>query len=249
MSSNVYANGSNQNSGNVITDRSTTRIHHAPGGASSICLGDGSADTRFTDKPGRQAGYGSSRQPEANGRQPCYGLSQRPEPAPQQQQQQQPEARAMTPQQQYAADLKAQIDAKKALAGAGKAAHLQADRADDARVQRESGQLRAEHDGEIAKQRQREANAEQNTQRHAEYMARESGLVQGQQRGNHESPWPEANNESRHRTNVPAEQNSSAISANRYASGANQNSGNVMTDRSTTRIHQAPGGKSSLVLG
>jgi len=244
MSSNVYANGSNQNCGNVITDRSTTRIHHAPGGASSICLGDGSADTRFTDKSGRQAGYGSSRQPEANGRQPCYGLSQRPEPAPLVN-----EARPMTPQQQYAADLKAQIDAKKALAGAGKVAHLQADRADDARVQREAAQLRAEHDGEITKQRQREANVEQNTQRHAEYMARESGLAQGQRRGDHESPWPAANNENGHRTNLPAQQNTAAISANRYASGANQNSGNVMTDRSTTRIHQAPGGRSSLVLG
>lgn len=242
MSSNLYANGSNQNCGNVITDRSTTRIHHAPGGASSICLGDGSGDARFADKPGRQAGYGSNRQPEANGRQPCYGLSQRPEPAPVAS-----EGRPMTPQQQYASELKAQIDAKKALASAGKAEHLRADRADDVRVQREAGQLRAEHDGEIAKQRQREANVDQNSQRHAEYMARESGLAQGQQRGQHESPWP-ANNDSRHRA-LQGEQQPAAISANRYASGANQNSGNVMTDRSTTRIHQAPGGKSSLVLG
>ena len=37
--------------------------------------------------------------------------------------------------------------------------NLQADRADDDRVQRESAQLRAEFDGEIAKQRQREAHA------------------------------------------------------------------------------------------
>ncbi|KAK3288177.1 hypothetical protein CYMTET_4336 [Cymbomonas tetramitiformis] len=35
-SSNSYAQGSNQNCGNVITGRSTTRIHHAPGGASSF---------------------------------------------------------------------------------------------------------------------------------------------------------------------------------------------------------------------
>jgi len=43
VSSNQYANGSNQNEGNVLTDRSTTRVRCAPGGASSICLGDESA--------------------------------------------------------------------------------------------------------------------------------------------------------------------------------------------------------------
>jgi len=211
---------------------------------------------------GSQGGYGnqgSRNQPEPDDRrsQVGYGLSQRPEP-----QSEASQAR-MTPQQQYAADLKAQIDAKKALSGAGRQATSRAERADDDRVQRESAQLRAEHDGEISKQRQREAQVEQNSQRHVEYMAREqrpqSG--QGQQRGGgyqesrgggSESPWPEANNDGRHRNDMPGraeQQGAPHISANRYASGANQNSGNVMTDRSTTRIHHAPGGKSSIVLG
>eukprot|EP00617_Octactis_speculum_P016894 CAMPEP_0185754090 /NCGR_PEP_ID=MMETSP1174-20130828/12750_1 /TAXON_ID=35687 /ORGANISM="Dictyocha speculum, Strain CCMP1381" /LENGTH=74 /DNA_ID=CAMNT_0028432167 /DNA_START=21 /DNA_END=241 /DNA_ORIENTATION=+ len=39
QSSNAYASGSNQNSGNVITDRSTTRLHAPPGGNSSFSLG------------------------------------------------------------------------------------------------------------------------------------------------------------------------------------------------------------------
>jgi len=43
-SSNRFANGANQNSGNVITDRPTTRLHFAPGGASTICLGSDDAD-------------------------------------------------------------------------------------------------------------------------------------------------------------------------------------------------------------
>ena len=34
-SSNAFATGSNQNCGNVITDRSSTRIHQPPGGRSS----------------------------------------------------------------------------------------------------------------------------------------------------------------------------------------------------------------------
>jgi SPIRAL1-like protein len=38
-SSNQYASGSNQNSGNVLTDRRITRIHAPPGGASSIHFG------------------------------------------------------------------------------------------------------------------------------------------------------------------------------------------------------------------
>ena len=36
FSSNVFASGSNQNSGNFISDRPTTRIHAPPGGVSSI---------------------------------------------------------------------------------------------------------------------------------------------------------------------------------------------------------------------
>mmetsp|Transcript_14016 Transcript_14016/g.27949 ORF Transcript_14016/g.27949 Transcript_14016/m.27949 type:complete len:174 (-) Transcript_14016:205-726(-) len=39
VSGNAFANGSNQNCGNVITDRSSTRIHAPPGGHSSITFG------------------------------------------------------------------------------------------------------------------------------------------------------------------------------------------------------------------
>lgn len=39
VSSNAFANGSNQNCGNFITDRPTTRLHAPPGGKSSFSLG------------------------------------------------------------------------------------------------------------------------------------------------------------------------------------------------------------------
>jgi SPIRAL1-like protein len=39
MSSNAFASNNSQNSGNVITDRSTTRVRHAPGGGSSFSFG------------------------------------------------------------------------------------------------------------------------------------------------------------------------------------------------------------------
>ena len=38
-SSNAYANGANQNCGNVITDRSSTRLHAPPGGHSTFRIG------------------------------------------------------------------------------------------------------------------------------------------------------------------------------------------------------------------
>lgn len=39
VSSNAFANGDRQNCGNGITDRRTTRVHHAPGGQSSFSFG------------------------------------------------------------------------------------------------------------------------------------------------------------------------------------------------------------------
>ncbi|EQC28931.1 hypothetical protein SDRG_13270 [Saprolegnia diclina VS20] len=44
-------------------------------------------------------------------------------------------------------------------------------------------------------------------------------------------------------------ESSGRVSSNRYASGVSQNTGNVITDRSTTRIHAPPGGASSFRLG
>eukprot|EP01084_Bolivina_argentea_P228197 385476_1 len=38
-SSNAFANGANQNSGNFISDRSSTKVHAPPGGASTISFG------------------------------------------------------------------------------------------------------------------------------------------------------------------------------------------------------------------
>eukprot|EP00928_Gymnodinium_smaydae_P062591 TRINITY_DN46417_c0_g1_i1.p1 TRINITY_DN46417_c0_g1~~TRINITY_DN46417_c0_g1_i1.p1 ORF type:complete len:952 (-),score=194.60 TRINITY_DN46417_c0_g1_i1:70-2925(-) len=39
VSANCFASGSNPNAGNTITGRPTTRLHHAPGGAATIVLG------------------------------------------------------------------------------------------------------------------------------------------------------------------------------------------------------------------
>jgi SPIRAL1-like protein len=39
------------------------------------------------------------------------------------------------------------------------------------------------------------------------------------------------------------------VSMNKFANGASQNTGNVMTDRSSTRIHAPPGGRSQITFG
>ena len=39
------------------------------------------------------------------------------------------------------------------------------------------------------------------------------------------------------------------VSSNAYASGANQNAGNVLTDRPTSKVLAPPGGRSSITFG
>jgi SPIRAL1-like protein len=46
--------------------------------------------------------------------------------------------------------------------------------------------------------------------------------------------------------NFPSEQFRDNRSSNAFANGANQNCGNVLTDRPTTRLHAPPGGKSEM---
>lgn len=48
VSSSRFACGTNQNAGNCLTDRSTTRLHQAPGGTSSIDLSDGTCSVAKT---------------------------------------------------------------------------------------------------------------------------------------------------------------------------------------------------------
>merc|ERR1719502_1557998 len=61
VSSNAFANGNNQNAGNVMTGRSSTRIHAPPGGGSSISLGGGGSAPKIRSgvrrvKPGAVPG-------------------------------------------------------------------------------------------------------------------------------------------------------------------------------------------------
>jgi hypothetical protein len=66
VSANRFACGSNQNQGNWITDRSSTRLHQAPGGNSSIDLGDGSARPAVKASPSANRFANGSNQNQGN---------------------------------------------------------------------------------------------------------------------------------------------------------------------------------------
>jgi len=150
VSGNSFASASSQNTGNVITDRSSTRVAQQPGGNSSLSLGWGHSTTGTRSRaPNYQAGLGGGFQPQ---------------PQPQQQQQQ---------------------------------------------------------------QQQRPTYGHPNQQQQVPY-GRSNG---GQSMAFGSNPERQRN------------------SSNAYANGTNQNVGNFITDRSSTRIHAPPGGRSSITFG
>jgi len=60
-SSNSFASGTNQNSGNCLTERTSTKVRQGPGGVSTICLGyDCDADLLPVAPSGRQQPGGNS---------------------------------------------------------------------------------------------------------------------------------------------------------------------------------------------
>mmetsp|Transcript_5681 Transcript_5681/g.13350 ORF Transcript_5681/g.13350 Transcript_5681/m.13350 type:complete len:200 (-) Transcript_5681:81-680(-) len=169
-SSNRFANGANQNAGNVLTDRSSTRVLQGPGGSSTICLG---ADIDTRPLPTRNA------------------VAQ-PQPQPQVQ------SGATKPAAVRAAGV-AQRNGMNAFAcGANQ-------NAGNSIGDRPSTRVHAGPGGT-------------------------STICLGAE-------------------DEPPTAKGSAQSSNRWANGANQNAGNVLTDRPSTRIHYGPGGATSICLG
>jgi len=144
-SSNAFANGANQNCGNVLTDRPTTRLHAPPGGKSQIAS-ILSWDTDESDAPrGNQRAQREARGP------------------------------AMQPPAQFGVDP-----------------------------------------------------------------------MQGRAHG-----APSGGFDNRRNDYMPSQAagGNGGVSSNAYANGANQNCGNVLTDRRTTKVLAPPGGHSSIVFG
>jgi len=181
QSSNKFANGANQNAGNVLTDRPSTRLHHAPGGKSTLCLGDGSEVQQATVAP------------ETKLRKPLAEQNGQPHRS-------QFGASSLVLGGEYPDDI---IEAKKVSSNAF---------------------------ANGANQNAGNTITDRPTTRLHHAPGGKSTICLGD------------GGASEHIV-------SGKVSSNKFACGAHQNAGNFLTDKSSTRIHQAPGGKSSICLG
>lgn len=186
VSSNKFADGANQNCGNTITDRPTTRLHHAPGGASTLTFGDDVDSSAVGTLRTKTAAAGPHDAMVAAG--PSVGVG---------------------------------CSSNKFASGAN------------------------QNCGNFI------------TDRPTTRLHHAPGGASTLSLGNDdvESSAAKTKAESPARTHdamVSASPNPSSvesISSNKFANGANQNCGNSITGRPTTRVHQAPGGASTVCLG
>jgi len=202
-SSNQFASGANQNSGNTITDRSTTRLHHAPGGASSLCLGSddpadvaGTSSNKFASGANQNSGNtitdrSTTRLHHAPGGASslCLGSD---EPA-----------------------VVASTSSNKFASGANQ---------NSGNTITDRSTTRLHHAPGGASSLCLGSDVESEVIVPERTVAASPGAASG-----------------------PAAV--VGTSSNKFASGVNQNSGNTITDRSSTRVHQAPGGASTVCLG
>ena len=199
FSSNAFANGNNQNCGNFISDRPTTKLHAPPGGSStagSLIFGGGSSN--YTE-----VGVSSNRY--ANGsNQNCGNVMT---------------GRSST--RLHAPPGGSSSQAGSLIFGGGYTNPKEA---------RRQAQQKTKH-------------PMQPVTTHIQNVP----VVKDTTSASKSQQQPSANNPM---ISQPVRQNvatgaSSGVSSNKFATGSNQNCGNFITDRPTTRVHAPPGGKSS----
>ncbi len=196
-SSNAYANGANQNCGNVITDRSSTRLHAPPGGHSSLNLswgggGGGGGGAGYGSGYGSQGGGGYGGQGGGGGYGGGHG------------------------------------------GGHGYGGH--------------GGGY-----GDGAQQHYGSSGSAPSSSRSNSGYRAGAAIVGGGGYGNDYRRSAEPTHGPGHGygggQGAPFGARVQQQSSNAYANGSNQNCGNVLTDRSSTRLHAPPGGHSSFRLG
>lgn len=198
-SSNAFANGSSQNSGNSITDTPTTRVAAPPGGSSSFSLG-WDADPQQPVRPGsRTSGQ-------------AYGAG-----APS----------TVPPQQDQAFGGRSRVSGNSYANGSNQ----------------NCGNVLTDHP--------------------STRVAAPPGGTSSISFGGGQAPEPPTNRAQGANGGYGGRggyggngaggmtfgERVNPSSANTFATGSNQNCGNVLTDRPTTRVRAAPGGNSSLTLG
>mmetsp|Transcript_102099 Transcript_102099/g.218621 ORF Transcript_102099/g.218621 Transcript_102099/m.218621 type:complete len:340 (-) Transcript_102099:69-1088(-) len=157
----------------------------------------------------------------------------------------------------YGQELKAQIDARAAARASEKRQNFQADRTDDLRVEREFGQLKAQIDREAEVQAQRHRVVAERADALDRYLSEQggagtcSGIAPFGNEGRTVLPGggPAL---SEARSVLPggcAGGSKERVSANCWATGTNQNCGNFLSEKPTSRVLAPPGGRSSFTLG
>jgi len=188
-SSNKFANGSSQNTGNVLSERPSTKLHQAPGGNSTVVLG--CDDELPTDKPSVQV-------QQAPGGLSSIVLGGDAEDVPES------SNRFANGSNQNAGNVLTDRSSTKLLqAPGGTSSIVLGDNVEEV-VHTQQPASKEDDQGRVGT----------------------SSIVTGAAGGLGDK-----------------------TSSNRFANGSSQNTGNFISDRSSTRLHQAPGGKSSICLG
>jgi len=232
-SSNCFANGSNQNAGNCITDRSTTRLHHAPGGASSICLGHDDSSS-FQERPSSNRFASGANQNAGN----CITdrSTTRLHQAP-------GGASSLCLGAGDSSSFQERPSSNRFASGANQnAGNCITDRS-TTRLHHAPGGASS-----ICLGQDEKVGAPNVAKPLNAHAVPEKVPANGFANGNSQNVAP-LNAEPHQGFDRSIPSRPATTSANRFASGTNQNAGNVLTDRPTTRLHQAPGGRSSIVLG
>jgi len=238
QSSNAFASGSNQNCGNQMTETPTTRVLRPPGGASSISFGwdDGGGTAqpqqgRGGRDPGAAAGGGRRANANANTNQNSGNVMS---------------DRATT---------------RVIRSPGGESSFSLGWGNDSPPEQQPGGRARAPQNGGYSAggQPQGRSSPSQNADYYDEpEPARGPYPPQAESRGRYEpdaqrSPMAQRDYEQEQERDERRSPQSShgerpRVTGNSYASGGNQNCGNVMTNVPSTRVKCSPGGNSSLSL-
>ncbi|KAJ1450970.1 hypothetical protein M885DRAFT_531026 [Pelagophyceae sp. CCMP2097] len=254
-SSNAYANGATQNTGNVITDRSTTRIHAPPGGRSSITFGDDSTPLPMQQRslPQQQhettsSSYGTGYQGHAARDAPQYGQQQR--------------------------QSDDQLFGANARKGSNAYANGATQNTGNVITDRSSTRLHAPPGGHSSISFGDGSANDTRFDNHPQFRntnfgsqpQRGYGQQQQQQQQQQQPPRQQDNGQDygqqQQQQYAPPQQQyapqygqgdafgaNARKGSNAYANGASQNTGNVITDRSSSRVLAPPGGHSTFRLG
>ena len=221
VSSNVFASGSNQNSGNMMTGRSSTRRIAAPGGNSSFSLGWGGGS-------GGGGGGGGGRN---NG-----GLDLPPSNT----------NKNYSNSSSFSHNYNQNVGNRIRDNVTGYQPLQKGSNYTIGKAQNYSTNPTANYNNANSKN---SFDIRQNSKFISSNMP-SAGTKSGTGLGNHRlgagRPQLQRTEQPKYQ---PTYESTHAISSNAYANGSNQNCGNVMTGRSSTRIHAPPGGHTQWSLG